>query len=361
MPFTVEDLPEVTGTTEPSQLMLASKQVVQVVQAPGSPATQPASAPPTATPASRPLFRDAAPVDALPASRVRSVGGSASRSTTSSSEQAANAPLSVVLATTGDGGSVALANRVASGLRAAGRDVKLAAVSGAGRPDVLLVIDAAGAGSTQAWYCDPGPAGNATLAESLLRDVPGSSGDGAPSREIEAAFSCKEVHAGRAQTAAVLLDLPSSAAVGETTANAISSAVNRYLDDNAAAIREAKTRKSLVWPASGPITSHFGPSHPLGIDIGQGQGSIVAAADGKVVFAGGNACCSYGLYVVIEGAGGMHTLYAHLNRIDVKVGQTVRQGQSLGPVGCTGYCLGIHLHFEVFLNGNRVDPMLFLP
>ena len=91
------------------------------------------------------------------------------------------------------------------------------------------------------------------------------------------------------------------------------------------------------------------------------DGNIVAAMGGRVVFAGGDACCSYGLYVVIEGPGGITTLYAHLGRLLVKEGQTVKQGQALGPVGCTGHCTGNHLHFEVFQDGRRINPLLYLP
>ncbi|MGD0765118.1 MAG: M23 family metallopeptidase, partial [Dehalococcoidia bacterium] len=67
----------------------------------------------------------------------------------------------------------------------------------------------------------------------------------------------------------------------------------------------------FIWPVHGPISSYFGPSHPLGIDIDQYNspgGPIVAAASGVVTFAGGNSCCSYGLYVVINHNNGFETL-----------------------------------------------------
>src|SRR5262249_50774724 len=83
-----------------------------------------------------------------------------------------------------------------------------------------------------------------------------------------------------------------------------------------------------IWPVAGrSITTYFGPSH-LGIDIDQfpsGGNPVVAAAAGKVTFAGGNACCSYGLYVVVQHRDDVETLYAHLQSIDVREGQEVAQ------------------------------------
>jgi murein DD-endopeptidase MepM/ murein hydrolase activator NlpD len=120
----------------------------------------------------------------------------------------------------------------------------------------------------------------------------------------------------------------------------------------------------LIWPVSGPISSYMDASHPLGIDIdlyAAPYAPIVAATSGTVMVAGGNPCCSYGLYVVVLSPDGIETLYAHLSSIAVSVGQTVSQGQQLGNGGCTGYCTGNHLHFEVIDNGVRVDPLAYLP
>lgn len=120
----------------------------------------------------------------------------------------------------------------------------------------------------------------------------------------------------------------------------------------------------FIWPASGPISSYFTAAHPLGIDIdfhGNPNQPVGAAASGTVVFAGGNPCCSYGLYVVIDHGNGFQTLYAHLSSIVVSVGQRVAQGQILGYGGRTGYATGNHLHFEVHLNGAIVNPLIYLP
>ena len=121
---------------------------------------------------------------------------------------------------------------------------------------------------------------------------------------------------------------------------------------------------ALIWPISGPISSYMGPSHPLGIDIDlfNNEGVPVgASAAGTVTFAGGNPCCSYGYYVIVDHGNGITTLYAHFSKIAVKEGQKVSQGQTVGYGGSTGYATGTHLHFEVRLNGNVVDPLGYLP
>jgi murein DD-endopeptidase MepM/ murein hydrolase activator NlpD len=122
--------------------------------------------------------------------------------------------------------------------------------------------------------------------------------------------------------------------------------------------------EGLIWPVTGPISSYMGPSHPLGIDIDQynsPNAPIYAATSGVVTFAGGDPCCSYGLYVVVVSPGGIETLYAHMSSINVVQGQQVAQGDVLGWVGCTGYCTGNHLHFEVIDNGVRENPLDYLP
>lgn len=120
----------------------------------------------------------------------------------------------------------------------------------------------------------------------------------------------------------------------------------------------------LMRPVPGPVTSPFGYRiHPIfgtrklhtGWDLSAGGGEpIVAAADGVVVTAGPRG--GYGNATVIDHGGGLATLYAHQSSMAVAGGQQVTQGQVIGYVGCTGYCTGAHLHFEVRLNGAPVDP-----
>jgi murein DD-endopeptidase MepM/ murein hydrolase activator NlpD len=121
---------------------------------------------------------------------------------------------------------------------------------------------------------------------------------------------------------------------------------------------------SLIWPVIGPISSYFGPDHPLGIDIDQTEtphADVWSAQAGTVVFAGGDPCCSYGNYVIVAGGNGIATLYGHLDAITVEQGQHVDQGETLGIVGCTGHCTGPHVHFEVIVNGERRNPLDYLP
>lgn len=120
----------------------------------------------------------------------------------------------------------------------------------------------------------------------------------------------------------------------------------------------------FIWPTYGPISSYFSGGHPLGIDIdlfNNPGAAIVASASGTVTFAGGNACCSYGLYVVVSHGNGFETLSAHLGSILVSQGGYVEQGQVIGYAGLTGYTTGYHLHFEVHLNGQNVNPLNYLP
>ncbi len=115
------------------------------------------------------------------------------------------------------------------------------------------------------------------------------------------------------------------------------------------------------------ISSRFGQRvHPItgelknhnGMDIASNMGTAVYAADGgKVVLAewyGG-----YGNCIMIEHANGYKTLYGHLSTIGVTEGQFVNQGATIGQVGSTGNSTGPHLHFEVYINGSRVDPEMF--
>jgi len=120
----------------------------------------------------------------------------------------------------------------------------------------------------------------------------------------------------------------------------------------------------LAWPSSSrKISTPFSAAH-LGIDIDQFDNPnepIHASTSGTVVFAGGDPCCSYGLYVDVDNGAGIVTRYAHMAQILVKQGQVVRQGDVLGIVGCTGKCTGNHIHFEVHVNGRPVDPLSMLP
>lgn len=123
---------------------------------------------------------------------------------------------------------------------------------------------------------------------------------------------------------------------------------------------------SFVWPAQGTVTSPFGNDggrwHP-GVDIGSLRSlEVVAAAPGRVVAVGEPAGFDgYGEIVEVDVGGGYTTLYAHLSQPLVAVGEQVWTGQRLGTAGCTGWCTGTHLHFELRAAGEAVDPTPLLP
>ncbi len=135
---------------------------------------------------------------------------------------------------------------------------------------------------------------------------------------------------------------------------------------------------ALQWPTwCHTITSYFGyRTHPIygntrfhsGIDIGASFGdTIMAAAGGTVIYVetpvpgqnwGGSG---YGNYFIIDHGNGVSTLYAHCCNVYVSNGQSVSAGEAVGTVGSTGGSTGSHLHFEVRVNGDRVDPLGCLP
>lgn len=129
---------------------------------------------------------------------------------------------------------------------------------------------------------------------------------------------------------------------------------------------------NLVWPSYCTyITSRQGPrTHPItgeyrnhgGTDIGASYGSAIYAADsGTVVRSADGWNGGWGNYVMIDHGNGMQTLYAHMSSRAVSVGQTVSRGQTIGYVGSTGMSTGAHLHFEMYINGSRIDPQTRYP
>jgi murein DD-endopeptidase MepM/ murein hydrolase activator NlpD len=124
----------------------------------------------------------------------------------------------------------------------------------------------------------------------------------------------------------------------------------------------------FAWPVSGSVTSGFGPrNHPIhggsrmhaGVDISAPSGApIKAGDDGVVVMAGSNG--GYGNWTLVDHGSGLATGYAHQSSIGVSVGQRVGRGEVIGRVGSTGASTGPHLHFEVRVNGNPVNPMAWL-
>ncbi len=126
----------------------------------------------------------------------------------------------------------------------------------------------------------------------------------------------------------------------------------------------APSDAGLIWPVSGPITSEFGwrswGDFHRGIDIGAPYGtSVAAAADGIVIAA--EYLGTYGNLIIIDHLNGLSTVYAHLSGYAVDVGEEVARGMVIGWVGMTGLTTGPHLHFEVRVSGEFVDPLGWLP
>ncbi len=118
----------------------------------------------------------------------------------------------------------------------------------------------------------------------------------------------------------------------------------------------------FVWPANGRVSQRMSEGHPYGIDIAVNVGEPVRAArDGRVTYVGGDPCCSYGYFLVIEHDGGSNSLYAHLSAFAVGAGDEVTQGQLVGLSGETGKARGAHLHFELRSSGTPVNPLNRLP
>lgn len=123
----------------------------------------------------------------------------------------------------------------------------------------------------------------------------------------------------------------------------------------------------FVKPASGYVSSGYGVRiHPVtgtrtqhnGIDIA-GSGAIIAAASGTVSISSYSS--SYGYYIKINHGNGFETLYAHLQpNLLVSAGQSVQQGQRIGTMGTTGVSTGVHLHFEVRVNGRFTNPAAYI-
>jgi murein DD-endopeptidase MepM/ murein hydrolase activator NlpD len=135
-----------------------------------------------------------------------------------------------------------------------------------------------------------------------------------------------------------------------------------------AALRE-KSHVPSIWPVEGEITDSFGGRrNPFGggsyefhsgQDINAERGAaVVSAAAGTVVFAGWHG--GYGQLITIDHGGGLTTRYAHLLKMEVSVGQQVGRGQLIGQVGSTGRSTGPHLHYEVRLNDESVNPRTYM-
>lgn len=126
--------------------------------------------------------------------------------------------------------------------------------------------------------------------------------------------------------------------------------------------KEGLATGSFMTPTVGRLTSPFGPRwgrFHYGVDLANATGTNVVAADGGVVTRVGMAG-SYGNLIIIDHQNGTSTRYAHLSAYNVKVGDVVQKGQSIGKIGSTGRSTGPHLHFEVRVGGVAKNPLDFI-
>lgn len=146
------------------------------------------------------------------------------------------------------------------------------------------------------------------------------------------------------------------------------------LNSSALAVSSKKTSSgyssvasgSFITPVSGGgkgISQYFGNGH-AGVDYMGGMGtSIMAAQAGKVILVATGWNGGYGNQIIIDHGGGRTTRYAHLSSFNVQVGQNVNQGQVIAGMGNSGRVYGItgiHLHFEVIINGRPVNPLAYI-
>ncbi|WP_248929300.1 M23 family metallopeptidase [Paenibacillus hamazuiensis] len=118
----------------------------------------------------------------------------------------------------------------------------------------------------------------------------------------------------------------------------------------------------FAWPVlSATISSTFGTRWGVlhkGIDLTSGNKSILAADNGKVIYAGFKS--DYGNHVIIDHMNGYQTLYAHMSQLNVTNGKIVEKGEKIGVMGSTGDATGVHLHFEIHKNGGLENPLKYL-
>ena len=133
----------------------------------------------------------------------------------------------------------------------------------------------------------------------------------------------------------------------------------------AAAKTDGPAQLTFGWPAQGSITSPFGNDngrwHP-GLDIGILRTLTIRAAAAGVVQQVGTprGYEGYGNVVLVRMAPGFEALYAHLSSWHVRVGDYVTADEPIAVAGCTGWCTGTHLHFELRDHARPIDPLLWL-
>ena len=130
-----------------------------------------------------------------------------------------------------------------------------------------------------------------------------------------------------------------------------------------------RAAQDFIWPVRGRISGRFGSqriyrgepgSYHTGLDIAPGAGTpYVAPADGVVVLAADDFSLE-GNLLIIDHGNGLNSAFLHSQRLDVKQGDRVTQGQQLGLIGSSGRATGPHLHWSLMWGKARLDPLLFV-
>ncbi len=181
-----------------------------------------------------------------------------------------------------------------------------------------------------------------------------------------------EVRRGYSGQGGPLLPVTKSTSGGATVNDGTTARANTLLKEldriNLFRIAADKTPVGVPVKSAYRFTSGFGYRRDpkgagrrmhAGVDFAGPRGTpIYASADGVVTFAGWQS--GYGRLVKIKHAFGIETRYAHNSKIRVKVGQRVSRGDRIGDMGATGRVTGVHLHYEVRINGNPVNPMTYI-
>lgn len=171
-----------------------------------------------------------------------------------------------------------------------------------------------------------------------------------------------EISAQEDQLAAIEADL-------RRAANQVDAEIRKLEKELSAQISQVRSESGFMWPLAASINTLSslygnrknptggGTDNHTGIDIPAAKNTPIYAAKSGVVTTSTRIKGSYGEYVVVSHSDGTSTLYAHMNSRNVSKGQTVNQGDVIGYVGSTGRSTGNHLHFEIRINGSRVDPL----
>lgn len=203
--------------------------------------------------------------------------------------------------------------------------------------------------------------------------------DEAEAQEKKLEDNKKTLEAEMAQRESTMADLVAQEAQAKKEYNSIAAEEDRLVAEVRDAVNELAKQESSVyvggkfqWPlpaVNNIVTCVYGMrTHPItgvyklhtGVDLRATSGTpIYAANSGKVITSTYNT--AYGNYVVIDHGGGVATLYAHMTKRLVSVGETVKQGQKIGTVGSTGYSTGPHLHYEIIKDGDYIDPVTQYP